>query len=760
MDFVISILLFFLICCALFMILQDIRPMPVPGCLPIVLAAFVGLESIVLNGLSLFNLVNRPWVIGIHATILAVYLAHAVLFRKSILTRHVCRFFSFVKQIYRNCTYRLLIPLVLILALTALVYPPNNYDSMTYHMARVAHWIQNGSVDYYHTPIWRQNRMGPGAEYIILFFQIITGSDRLANCVQLLAYILLFPSLVYIMRIIKIRRDVSPLIAVICLTAPMALMQATSTQNDLVASVMTLAIIISSARVFGGKISRMTIGEYALAGLSIGSAFLVKPTAIVVSAPLLMIGLVFQLKSIFTHTTVFKKCVTGAAVASVLLVAVAGPDIARKGNKALKSPAVYPILDKWSVSRAWNPVRSMRQNLPFSQLSDEISEKIGFSGKPFPSQAFRLHEDYVGNHIQILVLITVTLIGGCLFPYAILTAPGRNAILLSLYPAAAWVLFSLLIRDEPWVTRLQLPLIFTLPFGFAYISKLIKPKLVWYKSTLIIIQVVCLGSLSYGYVAAAQNSSRPLRLEHFWGATPSRNKAYYKNKGGQKSHDHLLRAADKLQCRRIGLLYGGDSYDYPITWRAMEHGLQTRHVSAKKDSNWPCLLHVLDLSPKKVARLGDQWISAGGDGRTFYRNIESRFKNSKHVCLRLDSTGGFEDVRALHEVSIETTGDGFSLRSSGNDPQIRLPDFSCPDAHSAILRVELSSPADTVLQLFYRSESEAHFSEKHSYHKKIKRGNNLAYFLLPIDHINGPLRLDPGTVQGSFTLHSIEVRSL
>ncbi len=30
------------------------------------------------------------------------------------------------------------------------------YDSMTYHLARIGHWIDNGSVDYYVTNIDRQ----------------------------------------------------------------------------------------------------------------------------------------------------------------------------------------------------------------------------------------------------------------------------------------------------------------------------------------------------------------------------------------------------------------------------------------------------------------------------------------------------------------------------------------------------------------------------------------------------------------------------
>jgi hypothetical protein len=46
----------------------------------------------------------------------------------------------------------------------ALITPPNMYDSMTYHMSRVVHWIQNGSLAHYPTSIGRQLFLPPGAE--------------------------------------------------------------------------------------------------------------------------------------------------------------------------------------------------------------------------------------------------------------------------------------------------------------------------------------------------------------------------------------------------------------------------------------------------------------------------------------------------------------------------------------------------------------------------------------------------------------------
>ena len=36
-----------------------------------------------------------------------------------------------------------LLPMAALLYRVAIVYPPNNYDSLTYHMARVAFWLES-----------------------------------------------------------------------------------------------------------------------------------------------------------------------------------------------------------------------------------------------------------------------------------------------------------------------------------------------------------------------------------------------------------------------------------------------------------------------------------------------------------------------------------------------------------------------------------------------------------------------------------------
>jgi hypothetical protein len=86
----------------------------------------------------------------------------------------------------------LLLSIGLIFVLTgliAIVSPANTWDSMTYHMSRVVHWIQNQGLAHYPTSILRQLHQNPWAEIAILHFQILSNGDRFANLIQWLSMI-------------------------------------------------------------------------------------------------------------------------------------------------------------------------------------------------------------------------------------------------------------------------------------------------------------------------------------------------------------------------------------------------------------------------------------------------------------------------------------------------------------------------------------------------------------------------------------------
>src|SRR5208282_3647504 len=74
--------------------------------------------------------------------------------------------------------------IVALIGLTALLSLPNTWDVMTYHLPRIVHWLQQGSLAFYPTQEVRQLISPPGAELCILQVHALSGADYLDNLPQ------------------------------------------------------------------------------------------------------------------------------------------------------------------------------------------------------------------------------------------------------------------------------------------------------------------------------------------------------------------------------------------------------------------------------------------------------------------------------------------------------------------------------------------------------------------------------------------------
>ena len=72
----------------------------------------------------------------------------------------------------------LIVLIILPTFITAVLAPPNNYDSMCYHMNRVMHWSYNHNVNYYQSHELRCLIFPPWSEYAIMHSWLFNQSDR------------------------------------------------------------------------------------------------------------------------------------------------------------------------------------------------------------------------------------------------------------------------------------------------------------------------------------------------------------------------------------------------------------------------------------------------------------------------------------------------------------------------------------------------------------------------------------------------------
>lgn len=483
-----------------------------------------------------------------------------------------------------------IVPVLLLGALLAIVaaaFVPNNWDSMTYRLARIAHWIQHRSVAPYGTGIDRQVALTPGAEYVLGAWQAMAGSDRLANFLQLAAWAIVAFAAAPLLRMAGAGRRLARIGVVMAATVPMAVLQATSTQNDLVAAAVTVGVIAAVLPFLGS--GRLRASDAVLLGVTLAAASLVKPTAVVFAGPFVAWAIGARVWRVVRGRDEGTRLLRVLALAAIVTAAVALPDatvrladpVVRKANAGYAAQYLYPPLEL-SSGRLLNLVRGVARHLPIpgdarAALDRPTSASCSAGLVPCEGDELRPHEDYAGNPFHVLLF-------GALAVVAVVrrrALPTRARVFLGL-TCAGWALFQVTFRDNEWITRLETPGYALSPIALVALAHL-RGRVVVRATALSVAALLALAARTVIW-----NQTRPLRRVHRAIRDPAN---YYAGRPELRPvHDAVLTAATGRGCRRLGLRLGGDSWDYPLTWRALQAGIEVRHVFGPDP--WPCLVFV------------------------------------------------------------------------------------------------------------------------------------------------------------------------
>ena len=183
--------------------------------------------------------------------------------------------------------------LVLLELLVALLAEPNNFDSQTYHLPKVEHWVAQGDLDFWATAIHRQVTIPPGAEYLLLHLRLLTGGDRLHNLVQWAAGVGCLLVAARITAQLGGGRRAQLLTAFVLASTPMVVLQATSTQTDLVCAAW---VACAATLVLDGLRRRTSWGTLLGLGAATGLTAVTKTSGLIAVGPLLLFWGIAQLR--------------------------------------------------------------------------------------------------------------------------------------------------------------------------------------------------------------------------------------------------------------------------------------------------------------------------------------------------------------------------------------------------------------------------------------------------------------------------------
>ncbi|MGP1372621.1 MAG: ArnT family glycosyltransferase [Almyronema sp.] len=510
------------------------------------------------------------------------------------------------------------IVIVAVVGFIALFAAPNNWDSMTYHLGRVVHWIQNRSVDHYPTGIIRQLYPGPWSSFAIAQLQILSGGDYFANSVQWLSWVASLVGVSLIAQQLGANLRGQVLSVVICATIPMGILQGSTTQSD---HVVGLWLVCLAFCVLQAIQSKFTQPWMAVAGVSLGLALLSKGTAYLYAFPFCL-WLVFSgFRRLRWH--LWQPLATFGAIALVLnvghysrnwqvfgsVLGESGQGLDSHGPRVLLSNVIRNLALHFGT-----PVRSI--NLITIRLVEGLHTLIGLDasdprltsppGQRFDIHSLINHEDLAGNPLHVLLFVGATVV----FWVTVKQLRQRQRDFLAAYWLAVvvgFLMFCGLIIWSPWRSRLHLPVfVLATPFMGVVLAQMISRRLVN------AIAAILLGA-SLIWVGFSEN--RPLFVNSQIIETGqaqnifnrSRTEQYFLSKPDLQTAYLESAAFIRTQaCSEIGLKLSGDAWEYPLWVMLGNHAkptLRIEHVEVdnasanKADSGFvPCTIIADDVA--------------------------------------------------------------------------------------------------------------------------------------------------------------------
>ncbi|MEZ4900809.1 MAG: hypothetical protein R2822_03175 [Spirosomataceae bacterium] len=130
----------------------------------------------------------------------------------------------------------------------ALYSVPNNVDSINYHLTRVVCWLQNHNVKHYPTFHVQQLYHNVMSEYILLHVLALSGHDFFLHLVQFSAMVGSILGVGLIAQLMGLSYNGQLIISILQLSLPIGVLEATTTQNDYVATFFFIGFVYFGLR--------------------------------------------------------------------------------------------------------------------------------------------------------------------------------------------------------------------------------------------------------------------------------------------------------------------------------------------------------------------------------------------------------------------------------------------------------------------------------------------------------------------------------
>lgn len=488
--------------------------------------------------------------------------------------------------------YFFVIILLLIFYLVANTIP-YNWDSMTYHLPRIAEWVQNKSIAHYATYDVRRVTSPVLPAFINLQIYLFhRDNDSVFNLLQYTSFVTNAVLVYQISKKMKVKKEYCWLSMLLFISMPIAFGEALSTQVDHFSTLWLLMFVYLLLDVLRDdyqlKWNKKVILDVILLSSCIAYGYLAKPSV--------MFGMVFfavwLLGVSIRRKDPIKDIILLIFISVLIIGVIIAPEVIR--NIITFGSISDPIAGKRQLIGTINPLyvlvnglMNYTMNLPNIFLDwrgflehcvywiayilkvDIRSPLIAEDGV-----AFYLHEAGRYNHDTainptVVIVSTIVLIG------VIWKLIKREKLKFQdtyiIVSVGAFLFFCCVVKWEPFVTRYMLSYLALLcPVAGIWLSEMKKQK---YSSALLGILIFIsiyelIGLFSYHYsISRDQNKYEERTMGYFT-----------VNGANGNNYVTLKRELEKIECSNIGLyLSMAATYEYPI-WTMIDEDVHMESI--------------------------------------------------------------------------------------------------------------------------------------------------------------------------------------
>jgi len=522
---------------------------------------------------SVLHLINRSTLIGFWLAVLGISSLSAFYFnhRKGGFASFEWRRLKFHLTPFEWFAAAGIVIYAILLCTIGILYPSTYADSMTYHMPRIYHWAQNHSVYPYANSILRQTIMPPFAEYQTLNLFLLSGKDYLSPLVQIFSLLGCGLAVSSITARLGGGRSAQWMAALLGLSLPSAIVQATATQNDIVVA-FYVCIFVNFGLLWKEDFKRIWLSIPL--GVSLGLALFSKGTAYAFVLP---ICIWLGIRALITTR---KAILAGLAIAVLVLVINApmylwnwrliGYPMGNPGDYANRE--MNPTLFLSSLIRDFNGQthftlseesicsdydRAFQQLHALLGIADDDPRNTYYLAPGFicPTRENLFYEASVNNPIHYSLIFLTALI--CLLWTKGVSKPVK--VYLGLI-CLAYYMFLALFRFQIGGTRLMNTLFILAAPAVILMLDRIHPRAA---------VGVGMGLFIFSFIWVGNTLNRPLDFAKIQAALQNRTySSLSPTPGLYENVDALTDVILAEKCQVIGIEYGSEVWEYPF-WLAL-----------------------------------------------------------------------------------------------------------------------------------------------------------------------------------------------